>query len=62
MDTKYISFSMFAAVAVMAVATAQSVSPQDSPADRVNRMSEADQIALVKAILDHGLPNEQQSG
>ena len=63
MDTRRMFRSVFAtlAVAVLAsLATAQSA-PQENPLDRLNRMSDAEQIALAKSWLDRGLPPANSS-
>jgi hypothetical protein len=55
MDTKPIFRSAFSTFAAALIAAAQSA-PSENPLDRLNRMSEAEQVALAKSWLDRGLP------
>jgi hypothetical protein len=60
MDTRHIFRSVSATLAVAVLAVAQSAS-QENPLDRLNRMTDAEQIALAKSWLDRGLPPADSS-
>jgi len=60
MDTRGMFRSVSATLAVAVLAAAQSA-PQENPLDRLNRMTDAEQIALAKSWLDRGLPPADSS-
>ncbi len=60
MDIRHIFRSASATLAVAILAAAQSA-PQENPLDRLNRMTDAEQIALARSWLDRGYPPADSS-